>query len=247
MSAAQSTPRFALQQPAAQRKLTLGDPGPAAKAPTERYRPARLDELVGQDAAVARLRDFVAAPYSTAFVFEGDTGTGKTSAALALAAELGACEFGGLDRIGAGEALGDATARALRNLHYTPMLGSGWRVLVLDEADYMVYEGSKSVHLFLSALEDLPPRSVVIFTTNSIEKFPQRFLDRCERVAFASTPAATRAGAEQLILRVWEAEGRAGPAPTLDQLPGAVDRMGRLSFRRVVQAAATFRGKEVAR
>jgi MoxR-like ATPase len=231
---------FALPQPAAQMRLALSPPDRAGLAPTERYRPRVLADLVGQERAVARLRDFVASPYSAAFLFEGETGTGKTSAALALAAELGACEFGGLDRIAAGQCVGDTVEKALKQLRYVPMLGSGWKVLILDEADYMVWEGSKSVNIFLGALEDLPPRSVVVFTTNSVQKFPQRFLDRCERIAFDCS-AATHAGAEQLILRVWEGEGRAGPAPTLNELRGVVDHHKRLSFRRLVQAVATFR------
>jgi MoxR-like ATPase len=246
MSTVQSIRSFRLAQPEGQRRLGLAPPDRPGLAPTERYRPRTLDQVLGQATAIERLQEFAANPYATAFLFEGETGTGKTSAALALAAELGACEFGGLDRIAAGQCVGDTVEKALKQLRYVPMLGSGWKVLILDEADYMVWEGSKSVNIFLGALEDLPPRSVVIFTTNSVQKFPQRFLDRCERIAFDCS-AATHPGAEALIRRVWEAEGKEGPAPALHELRGVLDPLKRLSFRRLVTAVATFRSQGGAR
>jgi hypothetical protein len=230
--------QFTLRTPAEQTRLGLTSPPPAPQAPTERHRPRELSSIVGQGGAVWRLKEFLECPYSTAFLFEGETGTGKTTAALCLAAELGAVEFGGLDRIKAGMQDAEAVERVLDTLRFTPMLGSGWKVVIVDESDWM---SPKAAQLWLSALEDLPTKSIVVFTTNHPGKFQDRFLDRCERIAFESSAANLRQDAEALIAKVWTGEGRTGEAPRLDQLNGVIDGLGNLSFRRVVQAVAAYR------
>ncbi len=60
----------------------------------ERYRPKTLDEVAGNPAAIADLRRWADAwtkgrPDKKAVILQGDPGVGKTSAALALAAEMG--------------------------------------------------------------------------------------------------------------------------------------------------------------
>ena len=50
---------------------------------TDKYRPRTLSEVLGQPEIVASLQRFVAAPYSCAMLFHGDSGIGKTSAAYA--------------------------------------------------------------------------------------------------------------------------------------------------------------------
>src|SRR5437879_11269965 len=60
----------------------------------EKYRPKTLDEVVGNPTAMAELRKGAAAwdkgrPDKRAVVLQGDPGIGKTSAALALANEMG--------------------------------------------------------------------------------------------------------------------------------------------------------------
>lgn len=61
---------------------------------TERYRPKTLDEVVGNPSAVRELRAWARAwaegkPKKPGVVLVGEAGIGKTSAALALAAEMG--------------------------------------------------------------------------------------------------------------------------------------------------------------
>ncbi len=60
----------------------------------EKYRPTNLDEVVGNPAAVTELRRWANAwtrgrPDKKAVILQGDAGIGKTSAALALAKEMG--------------------------------------------------------------------------------------------------------------------------------------------------------------
>jgi hypothetical protein len=59
---------------------------------TEKYRPKNLAALRGHARIVAMLKSFTKNPCSKAFLFSGPAGTGKTSAAYAIAGELG-CDF----------------------------------------------------------------------------------------------------------------------------------------------------------
>lgn len=61
---------------------------------TEKHRPKTLDGVLGNPSAVANLRDWAASwadgpPEKRAAILSGGPGTGKTTAALALAAEMG--------------------------------------------------------------------------------------------------------------------------------------------------------------
>ena len=203
---------------------------------TEKHRPRTLAEVVGQGWVVDQLAAFAAEPVPTAFLFEGETGVGKTTAAYALAAELGVdvaqAEFGGLHEIASGDQTGETVKDALRCLHGRPFFGSGWKVLVVNEADRMS-EGA--AFAWLDGLENLPPRTVVVFTTNRGDKFPARFRDRCDRLAFASAAADLMADARALAAKVWEREtGSAEGCPDVAAM-GLVEG-GAISFRRVVRA-----------
>ncbi len=183
------------------------------------------------------LRAFVKQPYSTPFVFDGGTGVGKTSAAIALAAELGCDvgegEFGGVYQIASGEQTADAVRDVARWMGAIPFGGSGWKVVVLNEADRMHPQAEA---VWLDVLERLPARTVVVFTTNSIGRMSQRFLDRCERVYFVSQAVALEPEARGFIERVWRRETgeEIDPAMAAWILEQSVVE-GEVSFRRILQ------------
>ena len=107
----------------------LGHAG-AALRPMEslamKYRPRCLQELLGQPAVVNTLSHFIAQPCPVAMLFHGDTGTGKTSTAYALAHELGCGvddeEMGGIYEIPSGEMGADEVRGMLRQLCFRPPL-----------------------------------------------------------------------------------------------------------------------------
>jgi replication-associated recombination protein RarA len=57
---------------------------------SEKYRPRKVAEFVGLPKAKRVLSRFVADPYACSFLFFGPPGVGKTSVAMAMAAEMGA-------------------------------------------------------------------------------------------------------------------------------------------------------------
>ncbi len=218
---------------------------PAAAVPAARprgtgklvdiYRPRTVAELSGQDWARDALSAFLADPQPGAFLFHGPTGTGKTSAALALAADLGVsvehAECGGLHVIASGEQTGESVRSAVNALWCRPMMGSGWRVIVVNEADCIT---SNAAFKWLDVLEDLPPQCVVIFTTNDASKLPRRLRDRCEEVNFIGGALVLQAACEELSRRVWKEQTGRDDCPPLDAFGGwNVD--GEASFRRLLQ------------
>lgn len=202
---------------------------------TEKHRPHNLADVRGQDQVICPLLRFLENPCRMAFLFEGETGTGKTSAAVALARELGVevdtPQMGGFYVIPSGEQTGESVRDLVRSLALVPMMGSGWKVAVVNEADYM---SQSAAQVWLDVLENLPPKSVIIFTTNHAEKLPRRFLDRCRRHYFEASALILKPELEKYVADLWKTYGGQGKAPTMEELD-IVDEEGNVSFRRALQ------------
>jgi replication-associated recombination protein RarA len=215
-------------------------PMPSEKAGplTERYRPKVLDHVWGQPNVVRALKTFTSEPYPAAFILQGETGTGKTSAALALAAELGCrvdqAEYGGVWQIASGEQTADAVREIARRMWVSPLMGSGWKTVIVNECDRMARPAEM---IWLDVLENLPRRTVVIFTTNDAANLSQRFRDRCVRLTFESDAAKLRRPAEELFKAVWRREtGTACRAAVAERIVDGAVEGDKLSFRRIIQA-----------
>jgi hypothetical protein len=191
--------------------------GPASLV--AKYRPLYLAEVLGQPEVTASLAAFVKAPVSCAMVFHGESGCGKTSAAQAIARELGCSiedeEMGGYFEIASGEMTAEQVRDKINLLRYRPLTGSGWRVLIANECDRMQRPAET---IWLDALENLPPQTVVIFTTNEPQRLSQRFLGRCETYAFQSDKTAIRPWIHALAIRIWNLEVGPGSPPNLAKI-----------------------------
>ena len=209
----------------------------------EKYRPATLGELRGQPGAVKFLKNFVCAPYPVAMLLSGETGTGKTSAALALAAELG-CDvdegaFGGVYEIASGEQNAEAVRECCARTWLAPMLGSGWKVVIVNECDRMNLQAET---VWLDRLEDIAPRTVIIFTTNMPDKLASRFVDRCVHLSFESSSAKLLQPVRDMVSELYRKEtGRAPDALTVERIVyAATDKeTSKISFRRAVMNLQT--------
>ena len=114
----------------------------------EKYRPTKLDDIVGQDDIVARLRAYVKAGNLPHLLFAGPAGTGKTTSAIALAREL----FGELWRtnfaeLNASDERGIETVRVkIKDIARTAPIGErGFKIIFLDEADNLTSDAQAAL------------------------------------------------------------------------------------------------------
>ena len=136
---------------------------------TERYRPETLDNIIGQQKAVKTLQKWAQIADRGALIFEGPSGVGKTSAAYALARQLGVDPKGpDFRKIEAQE----CDVRTVRELDDKITLSSWgkqrWRVWLIDEAHTMSRQARNRM---LSLLENLPPYRLVVLTTTEYGPF----------------------------------------------------------------------------
>ncbi len=116
----------------------------------EKYRPKSLDEISGQAEIVEKLKAFVRAREIPHLIFAGPAGTGKTSAALALAAEL----FGGEDwkmsflELNASNERGgiDVIREQVKDFaRIRPSNSLGFKIIFMDEADQLTSEAQAAL------------------------------------------------------------------------------------------------------
>ncbi len=166
---------------------------------SEKYRPHSLQDFVGLEKRKKVLAKFAENPFPTAaFLFVSPSGTGKTSAALAL------CEMihGELHHTPS-QSCNVATVEGVtRQCHYVPRSNT-LHVVLVDEADQMTPQAQLA---FLSKLDGtaFPPQTAFIFTANDTERLQDRFLSRCMVLQFSSHVMAKEAAT--LLERIWLAE-----------------------------------------
>jgi DNA polymerase III gamma/tau subunit len=181
------------------------------QALTAKYQPQTFAEFVGLDKPKKILAKFVERPYANSFLFEGPSGTGKTTMALALAKQLNAEVL----HIPSQHCSVAEVEEAVRKCWYVPMTAGGFHVVIVDEADQMT---DKAQLLFLSKLDatERPPNTIFIFTCNDTAKLEPRFLSRCLRVEFSSYGLGSVAAA--FLANIWQQEAPGAAQPNFEKI-----------------------------
>ena len=147
----------------------------------EKYRPKKLTDIVGQEKVIETVRRVMGRKGFDrgAFWLEGPTGTGKTSLAQAMARSVGCDEFC-IEEIDGDQCSVDRVRAISETIRLAGLMGNGWKAYIVNEAHAMT---PKAVQAWLTLLERLPGRRMVIFTTTADSSdlfgdFTQPFLDR---------------------------------------------------------------------
>ncbi|MBU1120985.1 AAA family ATPase, partial [Candidatus Micrarchaeota archaeon] len=113
----------------------------------EKYRPQRLNEVVGQEEIVKRLQSYVKNKNSTNLLFSGPAGIGKTSCAVAMAKELFGKSFErNFLELNASDARGiDVVRNTIKDFARTMAFDADFKIIFLDEADALTADAQQAL------------------------------------------------------------------------------------------------------
>ena len=153
---------------------------------TEKYRPKRLSEIVGQEAIVERLQAYVRAKSMPHLMFAGPAGVGKTTAAMCVAREL----FGEIGHdfleLNASDERGiDVVRNKIKDFARTRPLGGDFKIIFLDESDSLTDDAQNAMR---RTMEQYTATCRFILSCNYSSKIIEPIQSRCAVFRFTRVP-----------------------------------------------------------
>ncbi len=151
----------------------------------EKYRPKALDEIVGQEEIVMRLKSYVRSKSMPHLLFAGPAGTGKTTSAIALAREL----FGenwrmSFHELNASDERGINVVRTkIKEYARTAAPNNvGFKIIFLDEADALTPDAQAALR---RTMEMYSKTCRFILSCNYSSKIIEPIQSRCAIFRFS--------------------------------------------------------------
>lgn len=142
-----------------------------------KYRPTKLEEVIGQDEVVKSLqKSLVASSRPHSFLFTGPSGCGKTTLARIVATMLG-CDPSNVTEADAATNTGiDAARELLSGIRYMGLGNSPNKMYIIDEVHMLSKQAWASL---LKTIEEPPAHAYFALCTTDEGKIPEAIKTRC--------------------------------------------------------------------
>jgi len=169
----------------------------------EKYRPKKLEDVVGQEHIIPHLRKFVENKNIPHMLFSGPPGVGKTTAAKALAKELyGSSWKNYYIEMNASDERGIDTIRdKVKTYARTGIVGEKFKIIFMDEADAVTKDAQNALR---RVIEMNSHRCRFILSCNYPNKIIDPIIDRCVVFRFRSIQPKDM---QLLLNKIIETEG----------------------------------------
>src|SRR5467141_2964198 len=213
----------------------------------EKYRPKSLDEVVGQDEIVERLKAYAKEANLPHLLFAGPAGTGKTTCAMALARDM----FGENWRqnyyeLNSSDERGIETVRTkVKEIaRLAPFGGTTFKIIFLDEADNLTADAQAAMRRTMETYSKTSRLIQPIQSRTAVFRFrplkPEAIREYVGRIAKAEKLKITEDGMEALV---YVAEGDMRRA--VNSLQVAASLGATIDADVLYKVASTIRPEEV--
>lgn len=205
---------------------------------TDKYRPQRLEDVLGQDHILKSLRIVIDEKRAKAFIFSGPSGTGKTTLARILANNFSGTNEVSItnvtERDGAFASGAEQVRELVSSLLYRALGESPIKAVIIDECHKL---SNTAWNILLKPIEEPPEHVYWMLCTTEPGKIPQTIQTRC--VQYGLSPVEEERMLE-LVCSVSDQEGFTTPDEVLGAIAEEAGGSPRLALN-LLEACHAFR------